>query len=114
MLHFGLLEGVDTLKSVTEIRNITGAEKITARDGGDLDQGFFVIFLLRRIDAAREVLLNFIAQRPDDRIGLVTFSGRPYTVAPLTLEHEILKLKISEIILVSGNREEGGTAIGSA
>lgn len=68
----------------------------------------------RRIDAAREVLLNFIAQRPDDRIGLVTFSGRPYTVAPLTLEHEILKLKISEIILVSGNREEGGTAIGSA
>ncbi|MGJ8695142.1 MAG: VWA domain-containing protein [Verrucomicrobiaceae bacterium] len=68
----------------------------------------------RRIDAAREVLLNFIEERPDDRIGIVTFSGRPYTVAPLTLDHNILKLKIAEIILVSGRREEGGTAIGSA
>jgi len=68
----------------------------------------------RRIDAAREVLLNFIGQRRDDRIGLVTFSGRPYTVAPLTLEHDILKLKIGEIVLVSGRRDEGGTAIGSA
>ncbi len=68
----------------------------------------------RRIDAARDVILNFIAQRRDDRIGLVTFSGRPYTVAPLTLEHDILKLKIGEIVLVSGRREEGGTAIGSA
>lgn len=68
----------------------------------------------RRIDVARQVLSNFIAARPDDRIGIVTFSGRPYTVAPLTLDHEILKLKISEIVLVSGRYSEGGTAIGSA
>lgn len=68
----------------------------------------------RRIDVARQVLINFIAGRPDDRIGIVTFSGRPYTVAPLTLDHEILKLKISEIILADGRYNEGGTAIGSA
>ena len=68
----------------------------------------------RRIDVARQVLKNFIAERPDDRIGIVTFSGRPYTVAPLTLDHEILKLKIAEIVLVSGRYSEGGTAIGSA
>ncbi len=68
----------------------------------------------RRIDAARDVILTFIAQRADDRIGLVSFSGRPYTVAPLTLEHEVLKSKIADIILVNGRREEGGTAIGSA
>lgn len=68
----------------------------------------------RRIDVARQVLTDFIAQRPDDRIGIVTFSGRPYTVAPLTLDHEILKLKISGIVLVNGRYAEGGTAIGSA
>ncbi|MGC6582096.1 MAG: VWA domain-containing protein [Akkermansiaceae bacterium] len=68
----------------------------------------------RRIDVARQVLSNFIAERPDDRVGIVTFSGRPYTVAPLTLDHEILKLKISEIVLASGRSVEGGTAIGSA
>ena len=68
----------------------------------------------RRIDVAREVLLNFIGGRPDDRIGIVTFSGRPYTIAPITLDHDILRLKIGEIILVSGQYAEGGTAIGSA
>lgn len=68
----------------------------------------------RRIDVAREVLLSFISGRQDDRIGIVTFSGRPYTVAPLTLDHDILKLKIGEIMLVSGRYAEGGTAIGSA
>ena len=66
----------------------------------------------RRIDAAKKVITNFIKARPDDRIGIVTFAARPYTVAPLTLSHEIIAHALEPISLVYG--EEGGTAIGSA
>jgi len=66
----------------------------------------------RRIDAAKKVITAFIKGRPDDRIGIVTFAARPYTVAPLTLSHEIIAHALEPISLVDG--EESGTAIGSA
>lgn len=66
-----------------------------------------------RINAAKKVITEFIARRPDDRIGIVCFAGRPYTVAPITLDHNILKHTLKTIALVN-NQTEGGTAIGSA
>ena len=65
-----------------------------------------------RIDAAKKVITDFIKERPDDRIGIVTFAARPYTVAPLTLSHEIIAHALEPIKLVDG--DESGTAIGSA
>jgi len=41
----------------------------------------------RRVDAVKAVVKDFVAARPEDRIGLVLFSARPYTQCPLTLDH---------------------------
>ncbi|MEJ6580642.1 MAG: VWA domain-containing protein [Akkermansiaceae bacterium] len=66
-----------------------------------------------RINAAKKVITEFIRRRPDDRIGIVCFAGRPYTVAPITLDHNVLEHTLKSIALVN-NQTEGGTAIGSA
>jgi len=64
-----------------------------------------------RIDAVKIVTEQFIRQRPNDRIGIVAFAGKPYLVSPLTLDHDwlIRNLERLRIGLV-----EDGTAIGSA
>ncbi len=64
-----------------------------------------------RLDAVKQVTEQFIRQRPNDRIGIVAFAGRPYLVSPLTLDHDwlIKNLERIQIGLV-----EDGTAIGSA
>jgi len=67
----------------------------------------------RRIDAAKKIITEFIKRRPDDRIGIVSFAARPYTVAPVTLDHQILEFTLRDVALVN-NKTESGTAIGSA
>jgi Ca-activated chloride channel family protein len=68
---------------------------------------------VRRIDAAKKIITRFIQGRPDDRIGIVSFAARPYTIAPITLDHQILAGSLRKAELVR-SRTEGGTAIGSA
>lgn len=67
---------------------------------------------VNRITAAKKVMREFIAGRTSDRIGIVAFSGRPYTPSPLTLDQEWLQSSIDRITL--GLIKESGTAIGSA
>ena len=67
---------------------------------------------LRRIDAAKAVVDDFISGRPDDRIGLVIYSGQPYVSGPITLDHDWLLKKLGEVELEI--LQEQGTAIGSA
>ena len=43
-----------------------------------------------RVDAIREVTRKFIEGRPNDRIGIIAFAGRPYVVSPMTLDHDWL------------------------
>jgi Ca-activated chloride channel family protein len=64
-----------------------------------------------RLEAVKAVVRDFAAGRPNDRIGLVLFAGRPYTQAPLTLDHGWLlsTLDRAEIGMI-----EDGTAVGSA
>jgi len=64
-----------------------------------------------RLEAVKAVVRDFIRARPDDRIGLVLFAGRPYTQSPLTLDHGWLdqNLNRAEVGLI-----EDGTAVGSA
>ncbi len=64
-----------------------------------------------RLDVAKEVINDFIKIRVNDRIGLITFAARAYTVCPLTLDH-VWVLKNLERVEI-GNIEDG-TAIGSA
>jgi len=67
---------------------------------------------LRRLDAAKAVVHDFIIGRPDDRIGLVVYSGQPYISGPITLDHDWLLGKLQEVELEI--LQEQGTAIGSA
>jgi Ca-activated chloride channel family protein len=72
---------------------------------------------MKRIDAAKRVVDSFISRRPDDRIGLVAFAGRPVSVSPITLDHDWLRLGLDGLRLNRqgmGTVEEQGTAIGSA
>ena len=62
-----------------------------------------------RMEAAKKVAIDFVKDRPTDRIGLVVFSGESFTQCPITIDHDVLKEQISQIksgILVDG------TAIG--
>lgn len=67
-------------------------------------------FRISRLDAAKEVLDRFLSRRSDDRIGLVAFGAYPYSVAPLTLDHDWLKLRIAK--LTTGMIDDTSTAIG--
>jgi Ca-activated chloride channel family protein len=64
-----------------------------------------------RIDAVKQVTEMIIEGRPNDRIGIIAFAGRPYLVSPLTLNHEWLKQNLKRIRI---GMVEDGTAIGSA
>ncbi len=67
--------------------------------------------LATRVDAIREVTRKFIEGRPNDRIGIIAFAGRPYVVSPLTLDHDWLMQNMER---VRPGLVEDGTAIGSA
>jgi len=62
-----------------------------------------------RLEAAKNVALEFFEGRPNDRIGLVIFSGETFTQCPLTTDHTILKDLFEEI---ESGMIEDGTAIG--
>jgi Ca-activated chloride channel family protein len=64
-----------------------------------------------RLEVVKKVVDEFIEQRPNDRIGLLAFAGRPYLVSPLTLDHSWLRKRLESLQI---GMAEDGTAIGSA
>ncbi len=66
-------------------------------------------FKPNRLEAAKVVASNFVDGRPNDRIGLVIFSGESFTQCPLTTDHNVVKSLFKEV--KSGVLEDG-TAIG--
>ncbi len=67
-------------------------------------------FKPNRLEAAKEVATKFIDSRPNDRIGLVIFSGESFTQCPLTSDHDVIKNLFSGIKL---GMLADGTAIGN-
>jgi Ca-activated chloride channel family protein len=67
---------------------------------------------LSRFAIASGVLKDFIQKRPNDRIGLITFSGVPYLASPLTLNHDWLIENLCRLHV--GIITDLGTAIGDA
>ena len=63
-----------------------------------------------RINAAKDIAMEFIAQRPSDRMGIVVFAGESYTQCPLTTDRSTLINLMKE--LQTGLIEDG-TAIGN-
>ncbi len=66
---------------------------------------------VNRLTVVQSVVAEFIKERPNDRIGLVGFAGRPYMVCPLTLDHDWLEQRLNSL---KTGMVEDGTAIGSA
>jgi len=66
-------------------------------------------FKPNRIEAAKDIAIEFISGRPYDRIGLVVFSGESFTQCPLTTDHAVLINLFKEI---KSGMIEDGTAIG--
>ena len=62
-----------------------------------------------RLEAAKEVATKFILERPQDKIGLVIFSGESFTQCPLTTDQAVLVNLLRE---VKSGMIEDGTAIG--
>lgn len=66
-------------------------------------------FKPNRLEAAKEVAIQFIKGRPNDRIGLVVFSGESFTQCPLTTDHAVLINLYNEI---KSGMVDDGTALG--
>jgi Ca-activated chloride channel family protein len=64
-----------------------------------------------RLEVVKSVVSKFIEGRPNDRIGLIAFAGRPYLVSPLTLDHDWILQNLDRVQI---GAVEDGTAIGSA
>src|SRR5580692_455086 len=75
-----------------------------------------------RLEVVKQVTEKFISGRPDDRIGVIAFSGRPYLISPLTLDHTWLVENLARLSIrrlgdqtaIGSSLVEDGTAIGSA
>lgn len=90
-----LTQGID-IEIVLDLSGSMGAEDFQPRN---------------RLEVAKTVVKDFVAQRPADRIGLVVFSGSALARAPLTSDREMLAFLIDSLAL---NTLPDGTAIGVA
>ena len=63
-----------------------------------------------RLNAAKDIAIEFISQRPTDRMAIVVFAGESYTQCPLTTDRATLVNLMKE---VQTDLIEDGTAIGN-
>ena len=99
-------------RSETSVK-ASGVDIMVAIDlSGSMELPDFIVRGQRvnRLEMAKEVLKQFIANRPNDRMGLVAFGGRAYLASPLTLDHEALLQNVDRLRL---HMIEDNTAIGS-
>lgn len=67
-----------------------------------------------RIEAAKQVAIEFINGRPNDNIGLTLFAGEAFTQCPMTVDHAVLLnlLNGMRVDMAQNGLIEDGTAIG--
>ncbi len=94
--------------------NASGIDIIIALDVSlsmNIEDFFIQQRRVNRLLAAKKVMRQFVEGRPNDRIGIVAFGGRPFSVSPLTLDHDWIADGIDRVRI---GLVEDGTAIGSA
>lgn len=62
-----------------------------------------------RLTALKDIAVKFVQKRPNDRIGLVIYSGEAFTKVPVTSDHQVV---IDELQNLNLQELEPGTAIG--
>lgn len=73
-------------------------------------------FYPNRLEAAKEVIKDFIGGRTGDRLGLIIFASEPAALVPLTLDYGVLKSFVDRVQfnLVNGNSTAIGTGLATA
>lgn len=71
-----------------------------------------VDFKPNRLEVAKKTTVDFVNERPGDRMALIAFAGNAYTRIPLTLDHQMVTTSIES--LTTKDMVEQGTAIGMA
>jgi Ca-activated chloride channel family protein len=100
------------VKSTTEVK-ASGIDIVVALDlSGSMNTPDYEVGGQRisRFNLAKSVLEKFVAERPDDRIGLVVFAARAFLASPLTLDHDYLEDNIERLNI--GTINSDATAIG--
>jgi len=62
-----------------------------------------------RLTALKDIAVKFVQKRPNDRIGLVAYSGEAFTKVPVTSDHQVV---IDELKNLNPMELQPGTAIG--
>lgn len=65
-----------------------------------------------RIETAKEVIKEFVKKQKNNRLGLVVFSGKSFTLSPLTTDYDFIAEQLDEVN--TNIIKVGGTAIGEA
>jgi Ca-activated chloride channel family protein len=65
-----------------------------------------------RLEAAREVIRDFVQRRDFDRIGLVVFARTAFDQSPPTVDHVVLERQLDQIDLAPKLGVQDGTAVG--
>jgi len=98
-------------------RTMETHKKVDSREGIDIIMSLDVSgsMLARdlkpdRLQALKEVAVEFVDERPNDRIGIVIYAGESYTKTPLTTDHRVVQDAIKSIEY--DRTIEDGTAIG--
>ncbi len=99
-------------KSTTEVK-ASGIDIVVALDlSGSMNTQDYAVrgMPVSRFQLAKAVLKKFVAERPDDRIGLVVFAAQAFIAAPMTLDHDYLLDNIERLDI--GTINSDATAIG--
>ena len=65
-----------------------------------------------RLEASKQVIEDFVLERPYDKIGLVIFASEAFSQSPLTLDHNMVTRSLEQIELATDLDLDDGTAIG--
>ncbi len=101
-----VLEGTKTVSEGVDI--VLALDTSTSMLAEDFKVGSARV---NRFDVVKEVVKEFIKKRKDDRIGMVAFAARAYTVCPLTTDYAWLNENLDRVKV---GMIEDATAIGSA
>lgn len=99
-------------------------KQVVKKEGIDIEIVFDLSYSMiaediqpNRLEAAKKVLEDFFGKLESDRVGLILFSGMPFTSIPLTFDYTFLKEYIANIqvdMIDQSRMDMAGTAIGDS
>ncbi|MBX3248744.1 MAG: VWA domain-containing protein [Myxococcales bacterium] len=124
----GSTTGLRVVAATLLVFALMGPQSIHARDRAEVE-GIDIVLVLdlsrsmeagdvqpNRFEALKQVTLDFLSRRPNDRIGAVVFGREAFTLMPLTTDKEALRTVIRELQLdlIDGRGTAIGNGVGTA